>query len=130
MLEDERFTKVSGRLTNREVLIPILTAIVATRTTKEWLAIMEEAGVPCGPINNYAEVFEDPQVMHRGIKLDIPHALGGTCPTVASPLRFSETPVEYNLGPPLLGQHTDQVLMQLLGKSEAEVQSLKQAGAV
>jgi crotonobetainyl-CoA:carnitine CoA-transferase CaiB-like acyl-CoA transferase len=80
--------------------------------------------VPCGPINNYKEVFEDPQVRHRGLKIEIPHPAGVPCPTVASPMRFSETPVEYELPPPLLGEHTREVLGDLLGMHREELDQL------
>ncbi len=76
------------------------------------------------------EVFEDPQVQHRGLRVDIPHPLGGKAPVVASPMRLSETPVEYRIAPPLLGQHNDEIYRGLLGKTEAELSKLKSAGIV
>jgi crotonobetainyl-CoA:carnitine CoA-transferase CaiB-like acyl-CoA transferase len=94
------------------------------RASKDWIERLEAANVPCGPINNYKEVFEDPQVRHRGLKIEIPHPAGVPCPTVASPMRFSETPVEYELPPPLLGQHTREVLGELLGMHREELDQL------
>src|SRR6266851_7552089 len=114
---DSRYAAMPGRITNRSTLIPLLREIFRQRPSRRWLAELEEAGVPCGPINDYREVFEDPQVRHRGLKIEIPHAAGVSCPTVASPMRFSETPVEYKLPPPGLGQHTRQVLSEWLGLS-------------
>ena len=103
---------------------------MATRTKAQWILQLEAATVPCGPINNMQEVFEDAQVRHRGLRVDMPHALGGVAPVVASPMRFSETPVEYRITPPLLGAHNDEVYMKLLGKSGAEIERLKAAGIV
>src|SRR6476660_6863114 len=98
-----------------------------TRSKQEWIALLEAANVPCGPINNMKEVFEDPQVRHRKLRVDIPHPLGGTAPVVASPMRLSATPVEYRLAPPMLGQHNGEVLGKLLGKSDDEIARLKSA---
>jgi crotonobetainyl-CoA:carnitine CoA-transferase CaiB-like acyl-CoA transferase len=101
-----------------------------TRSKQEWIAALEEATVPCGPINNMKEVFEDPQVRHRELRVDIPHSSGGTAPVVASPMRLSATPVEYRIAPPLLGEHNDEIYRGLLGKSAAELARLKSAGIV
>jgi formyl-CoA transferase len=88
---------------------------------------LEAASVPCGPINNMQEVFENPQVEHRGLRVDIPHP-AGFAPSVASPMRFSETPVTYEVPPPLLGQHTDEVLQGLLGMSPQQIADLRARG--
>ncbi|MYN13135.1 CoA transferase [Pusillimonas sp. TS35] len=103
----------SQRLKNRVALIAELEAIMATRKRDEWIAELQKVGVPCGPINNIAQVFDNEQVKHRGIWKTLPHPLAGTAPTTASPMRFSETPVEYRMAPPLLGQHTDDILREL-----------------
>ncbi len=121
---DPRYATMPGRITNRSTLIPLLHEIFRQRPSRRWLAELEAAGVPCGPINDYKEVFEDPQVRHRGLKIEIPHAAGVPCPTVASPMRFSETPVEYKLPPPLLGEHTREVLGDLLGMRREELDRL------
>ncbi len=121
---DSRYATMPGRITNRSTLIPLLREIFRQRPSRRWLAELEAAGVPCGPINDYREVFEDPQVRHRGLKIEIPHAAGVPCPTVASPMRFSETPVEYKLPPPLLGEHTREVLGDLLGMRREELDQL------
>jgi formyl-CoA transferase len=127
LAEETRFKTMSQRVIHRRELIPILADIMRTRTKKEWIEMLEEATVPCGPINNMKEVFEDPQVQHSGLRVDIPHPLGGVAPVVASPMRFSSTPVEYRLAPPLLGQHTREILGGLLGKNEAEMEELRSA---
>lgn len=113
LAEHPDYVTNAKRLVNRDVLIPELTRIMLTRTRDEWIAEMQKVGVPCGPINNIAQVFDTPQVKAREIWKEIPHPLGGTAPTTASPMRFSDTPVQYRLAPPLLGQHTEEVLREL-----------------
>jgi len=130
LAEEKRFATNSQRIVHRAELIPIIAGIMHTRSKREWLAALEAADVPCGPINNMQEVFEDPQVVHRKLRVDMPHAAGGTAPVVASPMRLSDTPVEYRLAPPLLGQHNDEIYRGLLGKSAAEMERLAKAGIV
>jgi crotonobetainyl-CoA:carnitine CoA-transferase CaiB-like acyl-CoA transferase len=86
--------------------------------------------VPNGPINDIAQVFDEPQVKARGIRIELEHASGGTLPSVASPMRFSDTPLEYRRAPPLLGEHTEEVLSGLLGKSDTEIAALRTAGII
>jgi crotonobetainyl-CoA:carnitine CoA-transferase CaiB-like acyl-CoA transferase len=86
--------------------------------------------VPCGPINDLQQMFADPQVLARGLRIDLPHPLGGSVPQVASPIRLSETPVQYRNAPPLLGEHTEQVLQQWLGMSTEQIAALRQAGVL
>jgi formyl-CoA transferase len=130
LAEDERFKLMSGRIVNRDSLIPIISGIMRVRGMHEWIAVLEEANVPCGPINNMQQVFEDPQVQHRGLKVEIPTPSGVPCPTVASPMRFSETPVEYRVPPPLLGQHTREILRELLGMEPQAVDALAAKGII
>ena len=127
---DVRFKHNPDRVKNRTLLLPIIQEIVRQRPSREWIDQLEAAGVPCGPINDMAEVFENPQVQHRGMRVDIPHPAGVACPTVASPMRFSATPVEYRVPPPLLGQHTREVLSGVLGLSEAEIDALAAQGVI
>jgi formyl-CoA transferase len=122
--EDERFRTNPDRLRNREALVDIVRGLMRARTKREWMSLLESGGVPCGPINDYSEVFDDQQVRHRGLRVELPHPLG-PMPSVASPMRFSETPVTYEVPPPLLGQHTDAVLGQLLGLSPEELRRLR-----
>src|SRR5690606_5167552 len=98
------------RVANRALLIPLIRQATVFKTTAQWVGELEVAGVPCGPINNLAQVFADPQVQARGLAMSLPHALGGSARSVASPIRLSETPVEYRYAPPLLGEHTTEVL--------------------
>jgi crotonobetainyl-CoA:carnitine CoA-transferase CaiB-like acyl-CoA transferase len=121
---DPRFATNAGRVENRAALVPVLQALLAGRPTREWVVSLEGAGVPCGPINDLAEVFADPHVQSRGLRVEVPHPLAGSVPVVASPLRLSRTPVRHGT-PPLLGEHTDEVLRDLLGMGEAEIEALR-----
>src|SRR3989304_8671271 len=82
LAEDERFRLMSGRIVNRDALIPLIAEVMKTRGMHEWIEVLEAANVPCGPINNMKQVFEDPQVRHRGLKVEIPTPAGVPCPTV------------------------------------------------
>lgn len=127
---DPRFASNKQRVAHRAELIPLIRQATVFRTTAEWVAALEGAGVPCGPINDVAQVFADPQVQFRCLQVDLPHALSGTVPQVASPIRLSATPVEYRRAPPLLGEHTLEVLTSLLGLSDAEVIALREKGVL
>jgi crotonobetainyl-CoA:carnitine CoA-transferase CaiB-like acyl-CoA transferase len=115
---------------HRAELVTVLSGILAERTSAQWIAALEPVAVPCGPINDLAQVFEDPQVRARGMRTEAPHPLAGTVPMVASPIRLSETPVRKPAAPPLLGQHTQEVLEGLLGMTGAELRSLREKGVV
>jgi formyl-CoA transferase len=130
LAEDPRFSTNPERVRNRAILVPIVQEIVRQRPRRDWIEALEAAGVPCGPINNMREVFENPQVQHRGMRVDIPHPAGVACATVASPMRFSETPVTYEVPPPLLGQHTREVLGEVLGLGTAELEALAAQGVI
>ncbi|MNL50752.1 Succinyl-CoA:(R)-benzylsuccinate CoA-transferase subunit BbsF [compost metagenome] len=93
----------------------------------DWIAKLEAVGVPCGPINNIAQAFAHPQAEARQLRRDLPHPLGGTAPVTASPLRFSDSPVVYRRAPPLLGEHTEEVLREVLNKSPAAIAELKKS---
>lgn len=130
LADDPRFVTNKARVAHRAELIPLLRQATVFKTTAQWIELLEKAGVPCGPINDLQQVFADPQVQARGLRLDLPNALGSTTPQVASPLRLSETPVAYHSAPPLLGQHTDALLRNLLGMSDAQVAQLREAGVI
>ena len=130
LAKDPRFATNAARVNNRDALDELLAPIMMKRTTAEWVKALEAAGVACGPINNLKEVFDDPQVQARGMRIEMPHASAGKVPLIRGPMRFSETPVEHKIGPPLLGQHTDEVLSKTLGKSPAEIAKLKSDGIV
>ncbi|AOB40999.1 CoA transferase [Bordetella parapertussis] len=124
LADDPRFATNPQRVQNRDELVPLLAERMATGERDAWLAALESAGVPAGPINTLDQVFEDPQVVARQIRRELPHPSAGTVPTASSPLRFSDSPVEYRRAPPLLGEHTRQVLSERLGLSETEIQAL------
>ncbi len=116
---DARFASNAQRVANRAVLVPLLRQATVMRTSADWIAALEAAGVPCGPINRIDEVFADPQVVARGLHIELPHPLAGTVPLVANPIRLSGSPVAYQRPPPLLGEHTAEVLAQWLGAPTA-----------
>ncbi len=117
-------------MAHRVELIPLIRQATVFRTTAEWVTLLEQAGVPCGPINDLAQVFADPQVQARGLKIEMPHPLAGSVPQVASPIRLSETPVQYRKAPPLLGEHSETLLQGLLGLSFEKILSLRQSGVI
>jgi formyl-CoA transferase len=114
---DPRFAANAERVRRRDVLVPLIDAVMRTRAQRDWLAALESVGVPCGPINRLDQVFADPQLLARGMRIDLPHPLSGAVPQVGNPLHFSATPVAYTQAPPLLGEHTTPVLSQRLGLS-------------
>ncbi|SAL79646.1 L-carnitine dehydratase/bile acid-inducible protein F [Caballeronia choica] len=130
LADDPRFATNPSRVRNRETLVPILAAIVRERGKHEWLAALETAGVPCGPINDLGEVFEDPQVVARGMQVELPHPTGASVKLVASPIKMSMTPPEARLHPPMLGEHTDGVLRDLLGYDDARIAQLRESKAI
>ena len=111
---DERFSTNAARVANRGVLIPLLRQATVMRTTCEWVAALESKAVPCGPINRLDEVFADPQVVARGLRVELPHPVAGSVPGVANPIRLSATPVVYRSASPQLGAHTAEVLADWL----------------
>jgi len=127
---DAKYATIADRNAHRDALIPILADVIRQRTSREWIALLEAAQVPCGPINTIKDVFEDPQIVHRGMRIDLPHPRAGTLPSIANPMRFSQTPIEYTHAPPILGQHTDEVLRDLLGMSDADIARLRTDGVI
>jgi crotonobetainyl-CoA:carnitine CoA-transferase CaiB-like acyl-CoA transferase len=127
---DARFATNGKRVENRAELTRLLQEIFSRRPTQEWLELLEAAGVPNGPINNVAQVFEEPQVRARGVRVELDHPAAGKLPTVASPMRFSGTPLEHKLAPPLLGEHTEEILRERLGRSAAQIAALRAEGVI
>lgn len=127
---DPRYVKNVDRVKNRATLVPIVADVVATRSQRAWLDALEPAGVPCGPINNLDQVFADPQVVARGMRVDMSHPLAGTVPQVVTPLRFSATPLVCDRPPPLLGEHTAAVLRERLGIGDAAIAELAARGVI
>ncbi|WP_019411861.1 CaiB/BaiF CoA transferase family protein [Pseudomonas psychrophila] len=129
-VDDPRFESNKQRVANRAVLVPLIRQATVFKTTTEWVAQLEAVGVPCGPINDLAQVFADPQVQARGLAFDLPHVLAGLVSQVRSPIRLSETPVEYRSAPPLLGEHTQEVLVRVLGMQPSVLDALRQSGVL
>ena len=127
---DARFARNVERVRNRDALVPLVAAAIATRPQREWLAALEEVGVPCGPINKLDAVFADPQLLARGMKLDLPHPLAGSVPQVNVPVKMSGTPLAPERPPPLLAQHTLQVLRERLALDDAAVARLASEGVI
>ena len=130
LAQDPRFATNGKRVENRAEITRLIQDIFRGKTTAEWLGLLEAAGVPNGPINDVAQVFEEPQVRARGVKIEVEHAAAGKLPLVASPMRFSGTALEYRLPPPLLGEHTDQILREFLKLNEIEIGKLRADGIV
>lgn len=128
--DDSRFSTNSQRVAHRAELIPLIRQVTVFKTTAEWVALLEQASVPCGPVNDLAEVFADPQVLARGLRLDLPHPLAGSTPQVASPLRLSASPVQYRSAPPLLGEHSEAILRDVLGLDAEQIAALRAAGVI
>ncbi|MFW7343127.1 CaiB/BaiF CoA-transferase family protein [Pollutimonas sp. H1-120] len=127
---DERFSTTSNRIINRDALVPEIARTMLERSRSDWLETLEAAGVPCGPINNYKDVFEDPQVRYRELRVDVPRSDEGVVPVLASPLRLMGTPASYRLAPPALGEHTEQILTSYLGKSKDQIEQLRTRGVI
>jgi crotonobetainyl-CoA:carnitine CoA-transferase CaiB-like acyl-CoA transferase len=130
LADDPRFVSNGQRVENRAELTRLLQAIFLTRTTRAWVELLEAAGVANGPINDVAQVFEEPQVKARGVKIELDHPVAGKLPLVASPMRFSATPLEHKLAPPVLGQHTEEILLEVLRMSAPEVARLRADGVI
>ena len=130
LADDARFATNGKRVANRAELTRILSEIMVKRSMREWLGALEGAGVPCGPINSLEQVFAEPQAMARGLRMELPHPSAGKVALTRSPMRFSETPVQHEMPPPTLGQHTEEVLKGLLKKSPSEIEKLRSEGIV
>jgi crotonobetainyl-CoA:carnitine CoA-transferase CaiB-like acyl-CoA transferase len=129
LASDERYTKNAARVRNRDTLLPLLQAEFSRQDRSHWVAALDAAGVPCGPINSVPEVFQDPQVQHRGMRINLPHPQAGTVPLLASPMRFSTHPIRHERHPPLLGEHTAEVLAEL-GFDARRIEALRLSKAI
>lgn len=128
--DDPRFATNKQRVAHRAELVVLIRQATVFKTTAEWVSQLEAAGVPCGPINDLAQMFQDPQVLARELAVSLAHPLAGEVPQVASPIRLSETPVQYRHAPPLLGEHTDVVLGEVLGIDADRLRQLRETGVV
>jgi crotonobetainyl-CoA:carnitine CoA-transferase CaiB-like acyl-CoA transferase len=127
---DPRYATNQGRVANRAELVPQVQQWLRGRSTLDWLERLRAANVPCGPINDLAQVFAEPQVRHRGLRIDLPHPSAGSVPGVRNPARFSRTPLEYRRAPPLLGADTDSVLREKLRLDQVRLDELRKNGAI
>jgi len=127
---DPRFATNAARVRHREALVPMIDALMRTRTQGAWLAALEAAGIPGGPINRIDQVFADPQVKARGMSIDLPHPLAGSVPQVRAPLALSGTPLAYERAPPLLGADTAAVLRTRLGIDDSALDDLARRGVI
>ena len=129
-MTDDRFATNAARVRHRDTIVPMIDAVMRTRTQQQWLAALEQAGIPCGPINRIDQALGDPHIQARGMKLDLPHPLAGSVPQVRAPLRLSGSPLSYAAAPPLLGEHTAHVLHDRLGIGDARLTDLAARGVV
>jgi crotonobetainyl-CoA:carnitine CoA-transferase CaiB-like acyl-CoA transferase len=132
LLEDERFATNAARVANRQLVTDTLTPVMRTKTTTAWVDILEALKIGCGPINTLEQVFADPHVQARGVVVAMPHAQadGGSVKVIANPVRLSETPADYRITAPMLGEHTENVLTGLLGMDAAEIAALREGGVI
>ncbi|NRR34397.1 CoA transferase [Oxalobacteraceae bacterium] len=127
---DERYATNPLRVKNRDELVPQLAAMVLTQTRAFWIDGLEAVGVPCGPINDLGEVYQNPQVQAREMVVEVPHPTAGKVKLVRSPMKLSASPASAELAPPLLGQHTDEVLRDMLGQSAEQIAALRERKVV
>ena len=130
LVTDERFATNPARNKHRVELAGLLQEQFRRRPRAEWLQALPAAGVPAASVNSIADVFDEPQVVHRGMRVDLPHSEGGTAPGIANPINYSATPVDYRTAPPLLGEHTDEVLRDVLGRGDAQIEALRADGVI
>ncbi len=126
--DDERFDSNAQRVRNREVLLPMISALLEKRSCDQWMDSLVEAGVPAGPVNDMQHLFDDPQVAHRGMVQTVDHPTVGELKLTGPPVQYSETPSKILRHPPLLGEHTDEVLADVLGYDAKRIQELRGAG--
>ena len=127
LAQDARFLTNADRVRNRDTLVPEVARLAQQRSTESWLLTLGAIGVPCGPINDIAQTFAHPQVQHRNMKIDLDHPASGKVPLIANPIRFIEHPLVYSRPPPMLGQHTEEVLADLLGLDGSRIAALREA---
>lgn len=130
LADNPQYATNPERVKHRNILVPLLQEMVLTKTKNEWILALEQAGVPCGPINNFKEVFENEQVIARDLKMTMPHPSAGKVNLVRSPMRLSKTPVVEHRPPPLLGEHTSEILQERLGLSLEQIATLKNKGII
>ena len=129
LAHDVRFSTNAARLSHRDELLALIRRELAANDREDWISRFSAVGVPCAPINDVRETLQDEQIRHRGMVLDMSHPLAGTVPQVVSPMHFREAPLQYDRPPPVLGQHSDEILREI-GMDEDEIRSLRAGGIV
>jgi crotonobetainyl-CoA:carnitine CoA-transferase CaiB-like acyl-CoA transferase len=130
LADDARFAKNPERVEHRAELISVLTDLFLERDTSTWITLLGDAGIPCAPVQTIDQVFGSPQVQHREMLVQVQHPTAGTLPMAGLPVKLSATPASIRLAPPLLGQHSEEVLQAWLGMDEDAVANLKSAGVI
>jgi len=130
MAAEERFLTNDMRVRNRDAITPLMRQITVTKTTSEWVEGLAPLGVPSAPVNTVPMAFEDPQINHRGMRIEMDHPISadGKCRLIGNPINYSETPVTYRRPPPMTGEHTDEILEELLGLDQAQRDKMKEDG--
>jgi formyl-CoA transferase len=128
--DDLRFESNPKRVENREVLLPLVAEVMATKTCDEWVELLVAASIPCGPVNNMQNLFADPQVLHRNMVAEVPHPTIGALHLCGVPIKYAETPATIRRPPPLLGEHTEEILTEVIGCSSDDIASLTRQGAI
>lgn len=129
-MQDERFATNPARVQNRDVVCHEVAEIMVQNSSEYWLEELSVRGVPCGPINDIEQVFANPQVQHRQMQIDVEHPLSGTISLCNSPIKYSRTAIEISKAPPLLGDDTNDILSNILGMDEAQLNSLREKGCI
>lgn len=130
LADDERYATNRSRVAHRETLVPLIRQAMVMKATDDWIAILETANVPCGPINTLDRVFDNPQVKHRDTVRYLDHPTAGKVPTVANPIKFSKTPIMDETAPPMLGQHSEEVLRETVKLSDEQIAQLRAIGII
>ncbi|WP_415714246.1 CaiB/BaiF CoA transferase family protein [Roseibium sp.] len=128
LASDPLYAKNADRVRNRKQLVPLIRRLTIEKTAAEWIKVLEQAGVPCGPVNDLQQVFDDPQVQARNMRITLPHPLSGEVDLIGSPINLEKTPVSYEKAPPLLGADTRSVLAQHLGLTDSQISQLAEQG--
>jgi len=129
-IADPRFESNPKRVEHRDVLLWMVTARLMEKTCAQWMELLVAASVPCGPVNNMERLWSDPQMRHRNMVAEVPHPTIGTLKLAGIPVKYSETPAEIKLAPPLVGQHTEEILTDVLGRTPEEIEALREDGAI